>query len=729
MAHQWTEWEERKYTTPYIDWWKNVAARFVQGGQELFSTPVSLDRLIEKQNALLLRTNEASLEFLDKAPDAKPKTQTSEGPTDISVIYPGAFSQPVHTENRCSDFDPNSIEANGGKHVPDGALGILPDDPSTHLDKNTIIVGVIDSDIPLGHHRFRHKDGTTRILAAWQTLAEWGVEGDCDDKEAKANGQCYMPFGREFYGPDIDDLLERYSNASGWLDEDAFNKATGVLDTQHLLGRRQIASRVSHGAHVLDIAAGADPDAESEFARRIKIIAVNIPTSSTFGASGTFLDNYMLYAVRRIATIADEAWVASNGEPKAGAPAGYPIVINISFGKQAGAKSTLDYFPDELKKIQEERKAKKLSSLLITMPAGNDNLLSCNAFLEPESGKTMDLEWRISPEDHSSNFVEIWTENRGEFEGLPLEISLIPAGFTPTTPSVGTQFPVSLGIDKTVQELGDYARMYCDKIGKRYRYVLCVAPTYSSTSGIVPAPAGAWTIRLRNRSTDRIQCQLSVQTDQQVSLGSPNNLRSYFVDKHYREYDDAGRQRGSYWMSDQGIENLDATPCTAIRRHGTMNASAGHKMVARVGGYRLSDGQPAPYSATGRGRTKGQDDGTSLGYSLSKDSSGAPTVSFPTDDGPAHFGILAAGSADGSVVAMRGTSFASSQATRHIVNHLMRPSTASSILNVNAHIIEDRRTHDPIYSNWRIDVVDSLGGGRLPKPIVRRVKRTDFNSG
>ncbi|WP_299869638.1 hypothetical protein [uncultured Hoeflea sp.] len=113
-----------------------------------------------------------------------------------------------------------------------------------------------------------------------------------------------------------------------------------------------------------------------------------------------------------------------------------------------------------------------------------------------------------------------------------MEISLIPPGFDPADASTGTKFPVSLGADRHFQQLDGYARIYCENINGRYPYALCLAPTYFSCLAVPAAPAGAWTIRLRNRSPNRIQCQLEAQTDQQVSLGSRNHRRWYFVDQH-----------------------------------------------------------------------------------------------------------------------------------------------------------------------------------------------------
>ena len=102
---------------------------------------------------------------------------------------------------------------------------------------------------------------------------------------------------------------------------------------------------------------------------------------------------------------------------------------------------------------------------------------------------------------------------------------------------------------------------------------------------------------------------------------------------------------------------------TYIKRAGTMNASTAHQSVIRVAGYRHSDGRPALYSATGFSSSDPSMNNPNVAMH--------PTLALPSEDTPALFGTLAAGSADGSVMAARGTSFASAQATRLVAKQLL----------------------------------------------------------
>ncbi len=605
--------------------------------------------------------------------------------------------------------------------------GKLPD-----LPDETVIVGVIDVGIPLGHNRWRNPDGSSRILAAWQMPGEWS-----------GLSQPYLPFGRELYRDDIDRLLAEYSGGSltGWLDEAGFNAATGTLDMEHVKGPRDLAGRHSHGAHVLDAAAGCSPEpagnAEAAFRDRVRIITVNIPGSGIFGASGTYLDDYMIYAVQRITDLADAIWLKNHPgfDPAAdwAEPVGYPVVLNLSFGKQAGSKDTLDRFPNTLSRFHQAREAARLMPVRVVMPVGNDNLLRCNAYLEPMPGETLSLDWRVSPQDQSSNFVEIWTRNQDGSDCAPLELALVPPG------GDDTGFQVRVGQPEHYSELGDYGRIYCQQIDegdsdgggasrRKFRYVLCTAPTARAAGDGPTAPAGVWKIRVKNRSDSQIQCVLSVQTDQQVLPGRPVNLRSYFDDPGYRVFDEDGHLVESYGYPPEPVGNDDLEYDTPVRRHGTMNASVTHGAVARVAGYRVSDGRPAPYSATGRGSTGGEDDGTALGHQRYHDRRSEPNAALPTEDGPAHFGILAAGSANGSVTAMSGTSFASSQATRVVAEALVAGignSGSQQILSVLGHAAE-RRCGDgwPHGNAMSAGHGQVLGSGRIASPLSPRVSRT-----
>jgi len=48
-------------------------------------------------------------------------------------------------------------------------------DLSTAIAEDTVIAGVIDVGMPLGHRRLRLANGKTRILSAWQMIGNWDL--------------------------------------------------------------------------------------------------------------------------------------------------------------------------------------------------------------------------------------------------------------------------------------------------------------------------------------------------------------------------------------------------------------------------------------------------------------------------------------------------------------------------------------------------------------------------
>ena len=674
---------------------------------------------------------------------------------------------------RVPEYALSGVQAANGELTPsfidEPDLEQLPE-----IGLDSIIVGVIDLGIPLGHNRFRDEHGKTRILAAWQQLAEW-------------RGNEAVPFGHELYKDGIDALIAEHSggNPKGWLDEDAFNRATGVVDMKNVQGSREAAGRESHGAHVMDLAAGHDPDPDPdpqpksgydvEFRDKVKMIAVNVPDSRIFGTAGEFLEGFLFAGVQRILTIADAIWKKSNTEGSE--QNGFPVVINLSWGKQAGSKTRMDPFAKMLDAIRKKRAADKKSPVEFVLPVGNDNLSRSNAFLEPAPGESMSLNWRIPPDDQSSNYAEVWVHAPREHENMlngrpgPLvDVTLQPPtqGISPSTPD-DTDLSGNGGklVRRWAQVDGqpELAAIYRETIdlseeagsadrGSLIRYVLCVAPT-TYIDGRQEAPAGMWRIHVRNHTDQQMHCVLSVQSDQQLLPGSTINRRSYFDDPLYRKYEDSGHPVESYTYpidpaTPDRARNRDLESSAGgsdrpspVRRHGTMSATSVGGSHAAVGGYRSSDGRPAIYSSTGRGRqpkdgVPSDDDGT-LARVLNKDNRRAPTASFATDDGPLHQGILAAGASNGSVVAMRGTSFAAAQATRLVAQTFLWEAPEFSDRSASKRIFDQAANgidkDSSVEGRWKtrkgwagpnsISVTEVLGGGRVERQGETRVNRTD----
>jgi|GEM_PF-2032350 len=630
------EWNQ-KDETPYINWWREVERN--------------------------------SLGLLDKDFEDVTVTFNSKGLRSPELKLP----VPIYAWNK------GKIEGDGElrQHLSKERLGPVP--------KKTVLIGIVDTGIALGHRRLRNQNGETRFISSWQQTADFAC-------------QKYLPFGRELYGgvpgatfpgqakeTSINALIQKYSvgDLFGEFDETGFNKDAGLSQPQHIGGYRDLDYAVSHGAHVLDLAAGIDPEnLEKGCLNRNRIIAVNLPPQSVYGSAGNFLTPFAVLAVERILKVADTLWRVQHGE----AAGGFPLVINFSFGKMAGPKDGRSTW-ERLIREQIKRRNRTAPTRLV-MPAGNQNLSRGNAraLLGPVDGDEngsksqtkLSVPWRIKPNDQTSNFVEVWAKqqrpkNRSDQRSKDEEASIAKFKIFVTPPGSPKLEVKKLKEPGTYSELGEFARVYCyaDLGQKRPHFVICTAPTLSWKANVQTAPAGLWTIEVEYLGKKKVQeTTFGVQTDLSGVRSTSGAMRSYFDHQRYKTHHESGRLRDSYidikinpdcdeFCDDKGhCEPWDLNG--PVQRKGTHNSLATWKntrdaaLLTVVGGYTLSNNTPALYSSTF--------DGDSKRY-LGRET---PTALYPSDTAPSLFGILAAGSRDGSTVALRGTSVSAAFATRHI---------------------------------------------------------------
>jgi len=625
-------------------------------------------------------------------------------------------------------------------YLEDNLSWLPPLDDFEDLEDGTVIVGVIDTGIALGHNRWRFKDGSTRILAAWQQAAERPFQSVSVDTR-KPGEREDLPFGRELTQKDLNELLDEFGvpDRSGPLDEDAFNRAAGCVDFKNFHGHRELSRREAHGTHVLDIAAGYDPaTTPEETLKKSRIIAVNMPDRATIGLSGTFIDYFALIAVMRIASIADMLWVKKRNKRNQNSGAipensGFPIVINYSFGKQAGSKQGGDFFARGLKAINDVREDLGLRKIDVVIPVGNDNLLRCNAVARVKENSSLNIPLRVLPEDQTSNYVEVWS-------GL----STVADG-EKTHFSVGLKLPnndaavILYPNDGQFLNVANFARIYYDKIpsydglGIYHRYVICIAPTNRPSNTKVTAPSGLYHICIENRIKSQIELIVSTQTDQSLLLGAKTGLRSYFDHSKYEKYGPDGALLDSYKYPTPGKKirehqtvRQNEEEYQLVLRHGTMNSTAMDTDIVAVAGHHGSDGKPANYSATGIAGYINSDQSHGIGGGNLRQ---APTASLPSDDGLAHFGTIAAGAANGSMLPISGTSFSAAQATRLIASELIAGKSArhgKGILAFYAKIEEgeqlDGASGEPLKFRSFVDP-EKCGLGRLKSRAPVRVPR------
>lgn len=506
------------------------------------------------------------------------------------------------------------------------------------LDRDTVIVGIVDTGIPLCHRRFQIAAGNTRILASWQQTTTWSAQG-------------YLPFGRELYGPEIDTLVAAHTRA-GYVDEEAFNRAAGLVEPQLPFGARDLDRQASHGAHVMDLACGFDPDTTEIDPDRLRIISVNLPPQFLHGPGGDFLQYYAAFGFRRIVGLADALWQRDHSDDQKGA---YPISFNFSYGMQAGPKDGSMPLERLIRTIVSERSTPVVINgvprtrppLRIHMPAGNSNLYQCAASFQLSGAAFSELAWRIQPDDQTSNTVEIWTppfakDDLPDAADFTLALAIPNDGLVPAPPPVAGE----------CAPFGPYARLCCfkhdvDDAGDTQRlvFLIQVAQTFRpDANGAALAPAGLW--KLAISGPDQLDLSAYIQSDQSFVLQSPIGRRSYFDDPNYRRYHETGELADSARYC-----TAEAEPGSGpVSRIGTNNALGASSAIALVGGFRESDGTPAIYSSTGRAPLPDSD----------------VDLLYPSEDRAATFGLLAAGSRSGSTASYRGTSMSTALATREV---------------------------------------------------------------
>lgn len=691
MADKWGDpTGSTKDQNPYVDWWWY---QIEDGRRELFE-PRSVNQK-------------------DWFPWFKPLSDISKGVAKEEFSGGAAVPIPRHAASNIKIKDlPDWYRDACPAPPPDDALKPLLAD----LPDDLVIVGIIDTGIALGHRRFQLKDGTTRFLAAWQQTSAWNP------------AQTDLPFGQELYFDRINELLADHTLPDGRLDEDAFNRAACLIEPHQELGHRDLEYRAAHGTHVLDLATGFDPDStDGDILNKYRIIAVNLPPQYVHGTAGNFLVFFAVFALERILCLADALWRMKHP----GTRGGYPVVVNFSFGMQAGTKDGNGQWERLIAKMIKRRRRFTKAPTRLVMPVGNDNLERCAAFElmgdgEWKPGKKpfalkprVSLPWRICPSDQTSNFVEICALALGSkpsptWQDFQLFITL---------PSQSRPLQVPKLQPGQHSDLGGYARIYSPLSGAKYplRLVICVAPTLRHDPKPV-APAGEWTITVEYKGIDKAPVDVAfyVQSDQAPTRHGSTDEQSYFDHPGYKTHRENGALRDSFDYRPGKLEDLEPWAIQGpVQRKGSQNALATSLGITVVGGYRLSDGCPALYSAT------------TSGARWRKKARRVIDGLYPTEDGAGYFGLLAAGARDGSTLGFRGTSMAAAQATRDIAEQLGQcgPNTgrldsgcgSSGWLRQKAH---DYESSCPAYyynvpglkgGPGHLPMPDSLVKGRLPR--------------
>jgi len=445
-----------------------------------------------------------------------------------------------------------------------------------------VVVGVLDDGLAFAHERFRAADGTTRVEYFWNQN------------------------GGETAGAQIDGWLAQTKRA-GLADEDEIYRLAGYGD---------VARSEVHGTHVMDLACGAEP-AVADGAPGI--VCVQLPARP--GRGNVPLGAHILDGLRYVLDRADRAQGAAR-----------PVVVNLSYANIAGphdGSSTLERAIDELVQLRSP-------GLAVVLPTGNAHLSLCHAAVPLAAGAARELKWRLLPDCRTPSFLEIWLPAGTSANALEIEV----------TPSSGEPSGTIQAGDARAWHAGE-ARLAAaifpnrNASGARPVALLAAAPTLSTERGLRGiAPAGIWTVRLRNTAAAPITVDAWIQRNDPTFGDLPYGRQARFDDPAYEVFDAAGREIV--------VDNASSV----VRRAGTISGIAGGQGAIVLGAFRRSDARSCAYS--GAEWPEGR----------------APDALAPGDDSPARPGVLGAGARSGSVFAMDGTSVAAPLAARWIAAEL-----------------------------------------------------------
>jgi hypothetical protein len=498
------------------------------------------------------------------------------------------------------------------------------------------VLALIDDSLALANANFLHQ-GRARTAWFWR-------------QDAKGTGRTPEPmgYGHELTAADINAAMQA-NTSNGLVDENAVYIALGLST----LGKRMperghffhaLDTSVSHGTHVMDLAAGprtlmaqvgnlppgfdAPPTwaQANDDASRAPLIAVQLDYDTVRDTSGGSMNVHVLDGLM---------YILSRCTDKA------KITVNISFGTLAGphdGTSLLEAAMDQLITLLGGR-------LQLVLAAGNSYQLRTHANTTLSKGERHTLDWRGLPDDLTQSFVELWIEEACD----GLEIRLTPPGCAPLQAlkfgesrmwtNGGKQPLCALIYPKTVAT------------GRRGTCaLLAVAPTFSFDAAVATAPSGVWKIELINTGKKPVTVDAYVERDDVVTGTRSGARQSHFEDQWY---DTSGNP--------DAFVDHPGNP-SAIRRSGNFNSIATGSKTVSVGGTRITGPRWARYSP----QRPDPDAGRPQRPGVIK----VPDAAAFSDENPATPGVSAAGTRSGATVRLSGTSDASPQEARRLLNSM-----------------------------------------------------------
>lgn len=484
------------------------------------------------------------------------------------------------------------------------------------------VLGMIDGGLAFAHANFLY-DGRTRVRHFWR-----------QDSTGVGTAPPDLGYGHELTGQQIDVVMQ--ANVFGGLVDE-----TAVYDQFHM--GMELNKRISHGTHVLDIAAGPRtveaqiaglppfPDAPptwasaNDDASRCDIVAVQLDWDTVLDTSGGSMNVHimdgLMFMLSRCASSAQ-------------------LAVNLSWGTLSGphdGSSVLEAAMDQLIELRAGR-------LQIVLPASNSYQERTHANATLGKGEDVILHWRGQPDDQTQNFLELWIPHGAQ--GITIQL---------TPPGRASLPPVSWGESGTWNLNGKpvCGLIYPTSVATGAHgtcALLALAPTASFSRSATTAPSGTWDVKITNTASSKVTIDAYIERDDQIIGVRSGAKQSHFEDEWY----DTSGNLGSF-------VDHPSNP-TPIRRSGSFNNIATGGKTISVGGVRVSGPQWARYSP----RRPDPDASRPERAGVVK----TPATKAFSDENEILLGLKGAATRSGGVARLVGTSDAAPQITRKTLNEL-----------------------------------------------------------
>jgi hypothetical protein len=609
------------------------------------------------------------------------------------------LNTPVPTASLNRSFTPEAIKGRCPERRPDER------EPAA-------ILAVIDDGIPFAHRNLRDKNNRSRVEFCWLQ----GAQSDPERPETHS-----VLFGREHTRDDIDRFIETFGH-----DEDAlYSKSSN----ERIAYPGATINRFgTHGSHILDMAAGhrhgsmptpmrpvgADGDLDA-----LRVIAVQLPIPVTLDTAGFGKDAFILSAFHYIFHRADLIAERFGGKP-------IPLIINFSYGFSGGPHNGRDRLERALHALIRKRGG----DTCLVMPAGNEFLSKLFGTITPAllesrgsaDGNAFDIRWRIQPNDHTSNYLEIWLPDGATPDGISVEIH-DPVGrrlYEKTLSSTSGEEPGSPGQMAGHEQITISGRPGDQAIGQfsvepyrtgrersLWRLFVALAPTEPDNALLPATRPGVWTVKLANIRSVMANGPMScrIQRDNNPFGYAQGARQSYFDDAFDESFDPTGQ-----WATGDNPERA------FVRRFGTLNGLATHDLVTVVGAFVESSKGPHPARYSSAGTTGGSF------------APGTVHCSARSETSYAVPGVTAAGTRSGAVFHLSGTSTAAPQIARQLAVAYMTKGSSRSEVAVSgaAHLVQSLgRPVGENESRVRLGERLLLSSESAALPLSRRAAKTD----